>query len=195
MRVQPTEELRAFLVTLDQLIRSKRVGFAPNESIAPFDAALLNGDFELGALQYWSHASGITWRNEPGYGGTAEVTSEQAHQGSFSLRIVGDEVGEPGQQGASGQSFPVPANCHCKLSVWARSRALEPGSMRLRVEPFVELELPAGQYEWREFAVEFDVVDPPDRFRNVVPLTVQIVSAGPGEVFLDDLRVTVMPAP
>ena len=195
LRVQPTEKLREFLVTLDQLILSKRVGFAADESDAAFDAALLNGDFELGALQYWSHASGITWRNEPGYGGTAEVTSEQSHQGDFSLRIVGDGVGETGQQGASGQTYPVPANCHCKLSVWARSSGLDPGAMRLRVAPFVELELPAGQYEWREFAVEFDVGDPPDRFRNVVPLTVQIVSAGPGEVFLDDLRVTVMPSP
>jgi hypothetical protein len=195
LQVQPTEELREFLVTLDRLIRSKRVGFAAQEDIVPFDAAVLNGDFELGALRYWSHASGITWRNEPGYGGTAEVTSEHSHRGDYSLRIIGDAVGEPGQQGASAQTFPVPARCHCKLSVWAKSSGLESGALRLRVKPFVELELPAGQYDWREFAVEFDVGDPPDQFRNVVPLTVQIVSAGPGEAFLDDLRVTLTPSP
>ncbi len=195
LRVQPTAELRDFLVALDQLIRSKQVGFATQEDIDPFDAAVLNGDFELGALRYWSHASGITWRNELGYGGTAEVTSEESHRGDYSLRIAGDRVEETGQQGASAQTFPVPASCHCKLSVWARSSGLESGALRLRVEPFVELELPAGVYDWREFAVEFDVGDPPDPFRNVVPLTVEIVSAGPGEAFLDDLRVTVTPSP
>lgn len=137
----------------------------------------------------------MSWRNEPGYQSSAEISETESHGGVRSLHVIGDPNGQQGataeQQGSTTQEFPVPANCRCRLSVWAKSRELAPGAMRLVIEDLATLELPEGSSDWRELGVEFEVGDAPDPTQTIVPLKLSIISAGGGESYLDDLRVTV----
>jgi hypothetical protein len=63
--------------------------------------------------------------------------------------------------------------------------------MRIAVDEFASLDLDEGTYDWREFQLEFDVGEATDPNLTVVPLNLQIICRGPGEVYLDDLQATV----
>jgi hypothetical protein len=191
-------ELRDFLQSLSQLHVATRIEFAPVPNVGSFQAPLLNGDFELDAFRYWSDELGASWRNEPGYKSSAEISAAEFHGGNHSLRLIGasddgrDRKSNPEQYGYTAQEFPVPANAACRLSLWAKSRQLDPGAVRLVIEDGVTLELPKGTYDWRALEAEFVVHKEPDPTQTTVPLTLKIISAGGGEAFLDDIQLTVV---
>ncbi len=199
---QSLARLREFLQTLSQLFVATKIEFAEHPVGESFEAPLLNGDFELDAFRHWSDELGVVWRNDPGYQASAAISQAEVHGGSAALHLIGDPgpgtapEGNAGLQGGTGQEFPVPANSTCRLSVWAKTFGLEPGAVRLIIDEvngveLAKLELTEGSYGWRELSTQFEVAEPRDLTATVVPLRLRILSAGGGEAFLDDLRVTV----
>ncbi len=190
---QAGDDLLDFLRYLSQRFLATRIEFERPASQESFDAPLLNGDFELDAFRYWSDDFGSAWRNQSGYKASARISASEYHGGNFALQLIGDASDGSGRQGSTGQAFPVPANCKCRLSVWAKSTAPEPGAVRLVIDELASselasselamlelamLELADGSYDWQEFAVEFQVGDAPDPTQPIFPLRLRLVSAG-----------------
>lgn len=185
--------LRDFLASLQKLLSNTRLEFAPVNDRKPFYAPLLNGDFELNGLRYWSDDLGVAWRNLSGYGGTAIVSDTESHRGNSSLQILGSDSESSDQRGSTSQEVPVPENSDCHASVWVKSLGREPASgkstIHLSFGELATLEIPPGVYDWTKFDVKFTVGEADESTVNIFPLKVSIVSAGPGEVFFDDLQI------
>ncbi|KLU01675.1 Serine/threonine-protein kinase PknB [Rhodopirellula islandica] len=197
---KPKEEMRQlsdWIKEINQLPRATKVLIADGETPGPYRASLLNGGFERGGWNYWSNDRGIAWINDSGYRSLASVTSSQAHTGEYSMRIVGDRppAGEtPTIGGRTKQVFPIPENSRCVISVWAKARDLNEGAVRLIVDGSqipVTLDVAEGTYDWRKFETEIYFGRSPDPTLTSIPMEVQILSAGEGEAWLDDLAVTV----
>lgn len=205
---QPKGEMRQlsdWIKEINQLPRATKVLIADGETPTPYRASLLNGGFEQGGWNYWSNDRGIAWVNDPGYRSLASVTSSQAHSGEYSMRIVGDRPpsGEEAMRtdgetqptgGRTKQVFPIPENSRCVVSVWAKAKELNENAVRVIIDGSqvpVTLDLAEGTYDWRKFETEIYFGRSPDPTLTSIPMEVQIVSAGEGEVWLDDLKVTV----
>ena len=195
-REAEADKLELFLKSLASLPRATKVEISSPPSGQPMHAALLNGDFELGELRYWNNDLGIDWLNHDGYRSTARIHDHQPHQGRYSFHVIGGQQAENGDAGATtAQTFPVPAKSQCRLSVWVRSDDLRPGSARLEIRlpgrsTPTELLIPGGTRDWTEMSVDFEVGQATDPSLTVVPVELTIVSAGPGEIWYDDLEVT-----
>lgn len=197
------DALKQFLKRLAALPRVTKVDIPAATSQEPMRAAVLNGDFELGSLQYWNHESGIRWLNRQGYDSTAIVTPTDRTPDGFSLRVIGDAVeNDEGQKnqdayGSTLQTFPLPSKTRCQLSVWVKTVDLTPGSAKIELlipdRPITELWVPSGEQDWTELTTDFEVGQPSDPSMTTVPVQLQIVSKGSGEVFYDDLSVTIFP--
>jgi serine/threonine protein kinase/Flp pilus assembly protein TadD len=200
-RSREADQLESFLKSLAGLPRATKVEISNPPEDQPIYAALLGGDFELGQLRYWSNEFGIDWLNRPGYQAIASVDHQQQHQGRYSFHIVGGHKINHGKVGGStAQSFPVPAQSNCRLSVWVKTNELNPGSARLEIRvpgrsTPTELLVPGGTQDWTEMTVDFQAGQVTDLSLTVVPVTLTIVSAGPGEVWYDDLEVTLTRSP
>lgn len=195
-------KLRDLLQSLGLLIRSTKIAFQTPRLSADdsFDAPLLNGDFELPGLRYWTDDVGMAWHNSPGYRANATVSNSDARGGGASFRIIGD-AGDQGGRGSTSQKFPVPANCSIRVSVWSKTKDLEAGAIQIVASKLganedaelATIEIQSGTGDWRESQIEFDVGEAPDPTQSIVPIRLSIVSAGFGEVFLDDIGVVAIP--
>ena len=99
--------------------------------------------------------------------------------------------------GRTKQVFPIPENSRCVVSVWAKAKELNENAVRVIIDGSqvpVTLDLAEGTYDWRKFETEIYFGRSPDPTLTSIPMEVQIVSAGEGEVWLDDLKVTVFDA-
>jgi serine/threonine protein kinase len=185
-------KLQPFLEFLSQLPQAYDLEFAndPRQATA-YSAPLLNGGFELGSWKYWSDAWGATWRNEAGYQSQATVSSQHAHWGKYSLFIHGAACTNSEQRGVTEQIFPVPRHKTYTISCWAKAQGLEPAALRLESDAGQQLvTLPAGDYDWTRFEAEIDLGSA-QHDSMIIPFRLQIVSAGPGQIWLDDVRVVV----
>ncbi|MFK8110816.1 MAG: protein kinase [Rubripirellula sp.] len=185
--------MQGFLKSLADLMRSTKIEFEEPTGNQTWKAPILNGDFELGSMRYWSDELGVVWKNAAGYAGTAQVSGTETHLGNSSLHIAGKALGLPDQRGSTSQEIPIPENSTCKLSVWAKADQLEAGAIRIQAGDRGMIKIKAGTYDWRQFEVEFEVGDSPDPTLTVVPLKLTLTSAGAGDVYLDDLELKVAP--
>ncbi|KAA1260760.1 Serine/threonine-protein kinase PknD [Rubripirellula obstinata] len=207
VNAKETEALESFLKSLAKLPRATKVDISDSTDGKPMRASLLNGDFEVGQMRYWNHENGIRWLNSPGYAATAKVTQKQAYRDQYSLHVVGDdlpsdterEIDKSDASGSTSQTFPIPAQSRCRLSVWVKTKDLEPDSARLEIQvadrPPTMLRVPQGQQDWTELSADFDVGPSADPSLTVAEVELRIVSAGPGEVWYDDIEVSVIPLP
>ena len=200
-----TEALETFLKSLAGLPRATKVEIPASSDKQPMRAAILNGDFELGQLRYWSNENGIRWLNSPGYAATAKVTKKKARHPGYSLHVIGDTlpIDRPDSEsnvdddfgGKTVQSFPVPAQSRCQVSVWVKTKNLEANSARIEVHVpdhrATVLRIPKGQYDWTELSTEFEVAQAANPSLTVAPVELKIISSGPGEVWYDDIQVDV----
>lgn len=204
----PKDEMRQlsdWIREINKLPRATRVLIADGETPTPYRASLLNGGFEQGGWNYWSNDRGIAWVNDPGYQSLASVTSSQSHSGEYSMRIVGDQPlpveksddadqKTPPMGGRTKQVFPIPENSRCVVSVWAKGNELKKEAVQLVVDGSqvpVTMDLAEGTYDWQKFETEIYFGRSPDPTLTSIPMEIQIVSAGEGEIWLDDLAVTV----
>ena len=197
-------DLYAHLEMLGMLIRSSKIVFEneDSESDNSLQAPLLNGNFELPGLRYWSDELGMAWQNTDGYRGAAERSMAEHHEGVASLRIIGDDLRGAGQ-GSTYQEFPVPANSRIRVSIWAKARELDVAALQMVASRRIStdgawtdestettsFDLAEGSYDWRSFEFEFSVGEAPDPAQNIVPVRLMIVSSGSGEAFLDGILV------
>jgi serine/threonine protein kinase/Flp pilus assembly protein TadD len=156
---------------------------------------LLNGDFELGLARYWGNATsdGYVWQNHGGCDSRARISHEKPHEGSAALHITRTSVSAPGVTGTTSQTLPVEVTGKCRLTLWAKADNLSANALQIvfnnhDAEPLVSL--PQGDFDWRQFSGEFDIKsDAGRRVRGLLPCTVQIISMGPGTVWLDDIAI------
>ncbi len=187
--------LQSFLKSVGELPRVTKINLSSSRESESYAAPILNGDFELGAMQYWSDQSGAAWRNDDGYSSSANVTKEHSHSGECSFHVSGrsrqEATGSTSLRGSTSQTFPVPANSRCRLTLWARGEGLGSNAFRVETRGQNSLSLPPGDFDWRKFQWEFEVGEPADSSLNVVDVTLDLVSSGPGDIWVDDIAVDI----
>ena len=200
-----TLAFKAFLQRLSKLPRVTNIAFPKQRTFdQQYRAAVLNGDFELGTLRYWSDATGASWLCEDENESTAVVTKTESHSGGFSLQVTGHEKGTA----RCGQTFPLPVGRRCRVVVWARGRHLSQGGASIEAVPIKEtaidsvdksvvdkgavIRLPEGSFGWTKFVA---VLDLPEKagVEAFVPARLKVISSDEGQFWLDDIQVFVEP--
>lgn len=185
-----TQGLLAFIQWLHRRPRPTDIRITPNGQ--SFRAAILNHDFELGSMTYWSGENGVNWSHRGDDQSQATVVGI-GHKSSSSLHIVGDRGSHDTRFGMTQQVFPAPRGSDLKLSVWVRAANLSEGALSIGLATAASrLTLPAGSYGWRRFewsipSTEEVDVDP----TTIVSCILEITSSGSGEAWLDDIEVMV----
>lgn len=118
--------------------------------------------------------------------GVRFLAADDAHSGSFSLRVTRGAADTRGPTDHLDQSVPVPTDAPLHVSLFARSAGSAANAVLLQVDTgkVATLALPGGAYDWRRFSLATVV---PAGVRSV---TVRIVSAAPAQsVEIDDVVV------
>lgn len=190
------DPMKSYLQQIAALPRVSRIE-VPQTPIGSYQAALLNGDFELDSMKYWNDKSGASWFNDDGFRSSAIVTSESGQSGSRCLKIIAagssrpaqmasDEEG-PSQQGRTSQTIPLDADSRYELSLLAKSQGTKSGTLTVRVGGEPLLKLPSGDFGWQEFRVQFSTADSDQQ--QIIPVLIEIAAAGKGTVWLDQIQV------
>ncbi|MGB7345362.1 MAG: serine/threonine protein kinase, partial [Pirellulaceae bacterium] len=185
-----TLAMKEFLQSLSKLPRVTKVEFPAERTLdGQYRAPVLNGDFELDSMRYWSDTTGAAWLCLDANESTAATTKAESHSGDQSLLIRGHQLGS----GKTGQTFPVPLGRGCRVSVWARGRELGEKAVVLTVnDSQAVIELPSGSFGWTEFQGTFDPTNSSaGENGGFAAQRLEIVSRGEGQVWIDDLRVFV----
>ena len=151
---------------------------------------MLNGGFELTTLRYWHDPAGPEWFSEPGYASAANITDSTAHRGEHSLQIRGAKVERPEHLGRTGQDIPIRVAQSGIVKFWVKASELEEDALRVTDgNGHTIVSAPAGTYDWTEIEGPFQANDKGDPRSGITTLRLEIVSAGQGEAWLDDLEV------
>ena len=192
-----TIAMKEFLQSLGQMPRATKIDWISGETFhEPFQAALLNGGFELGTMKYWQDESGVSWSNERGYRSTAIISRDVAHQGSYSLHIRGGKAESNDMQARTGQIIPFRVAASGRVSAWVKADGLNEGGLRITdASGNVVISVPAGSYDWRRLEGDLGPMEQAGDSGGVGSIRLEIVSAGPGEAWIDDLEVRCEPMP
>ena len=79
-----------------------------------------------------------------------------------------------------------------RVSAWVRAERLSDGALWIASEKDKPaIEIPGGTYGWTRFEGEWELPVSSDGKRgNVVNCRLEIISSGPGQAWIDDLRVS-----
>jgi len=162
----------------------------PHFSSAP----LLNAGFELGLSRHWNNdqLGGLAWHNVGGAVSSADVDPDQSHGGDLALHIVHQSEPATDAYGTTSQIIPLDPEVKYRITLWARSIQATENAVGVVIGDRIAapvVALPAGAYEWTEFSGEFDVDHDQAVREGVAQVGVRIVSTGPCEVWLDDVRI------
>ncbi|MEX2113995.1 MAG: serine/threonine-protein kinase [Pirellulales bacterium] len=163
---------------------------------------LCNGGFELSLSKYWgnSAAGGPIWWARGTSRATASMDHDRRHGGDVSLHIHNPAAGESADYGTTSQTLPATAGAAYRLTLWASAETLAPGAIRISVDELGDtavVAVPGGSYDWKRCHGDFTVpvADTKTLGGALRSITVRIVSAGAGDVWLDDLRIELIDAP
>ncbi|KAA5547046.1 protein kinase [Roseiconus nitratireducens] len=200
------DALSDFIRSLSELPRVTKVQAMPAaDPQTPRSVALLNADFELGSLKYWSEPSRAGWESAGGSRSSAEVTDTVAKSGRYSLHLQVQPLREPRSNaallsaifGSTRQVVSVRPGQTYEISCWAKAEGLQNAATAIR-GPGGEtlLQFDGGSYDWRRVVARFtapprdDSLDTADTFAE---FALQIVATGSGDLWLDDLQLRSVP--
>lgn len=188
-------EAEPFMKGLADWLRSQGEGTAAGEtSRVVRQLPLLNGGFELGLSRYWTNApdGGAVWNNVGGCHSRAEIDTQDNHGGNHSLHVINPSAATGDAYGTTSQTLPADGRARYRVTLWAKANNLSAGALRVVVDDAWNqpvIELPVGTYGWQEISGEVDLATNTQRRRGIVPTTFRLVTAAPGEVWLDDLSI------
>ncbi|TWU06436.1 protein kinase domain-containing protein [Stieleria varia] len=186
---QSVEDMRSLLQFIATFPRPTNLKFGSIEPKPGSVVAILNGDFELGSLKYWSSSGGATWLTEDGFRSSAGISSKVSHTGNASLHLTADQSETESGRGHTGQEIPIHAGRTYEVTVWGKAQAVTERAFSIQSDnEQVLLEFPSGTYDWREIQGRFQT---PENFngQTLVPTRVNIVAKGSGQLWIDDLQI------
>ncbi|MAT70550.1 MAG: hypothetical protein CMJ58_13615 [Planctomycetaceae bacterium] len=177
-------------------LKQRSVAALTVDAPRPARLPLLNAGFELGlGGRHWNNddVAGLPWHNTGDCRSESFIEQTGAPQGQKCIRIVFPEGDAADGIGMTTQTVPADPDARYRIRVRAKATAAAEGAMFVTVRDLAQppvLVLPAGTYKWRELTGEFAAgeLDAPvvEGYR---PVTVKVVAAGPGQFWLDDIRI------
>lgn len=186
------QTLSKFLRLLAELPRATQVQTMPAaDPAAASQASLLNGDFELGSMRYWTAPSGTGWQRETRASSSAVVTDQQFHSGRYGLRIdvESNAAADEGVIGQTGQEFSLLNGVPYRVECWVKADSVQPDAMKLIGPDGSDLlEFQSGTYDWRRVTGTLTHLEADQPRGAPIRCRIEIVARRGGTLWIDDLR-------